>query len=294
LHFDGPANDITIENCDFKTDDDSIALNAPEGYSGNISRVTVSNCTFDSWTLMRIYTTNGSPIRDQIDSINVSQCSGRLVEAAFLIGLSDASIPESVATLTVSDCTLAAPTVLGVAENFGHILLKNVVFTPSQSGVQWGPPSTNRMSALLRPSPQDGRGMCVGSSLQLENCQIVRGGDIKVAAVILENGSTIANLGFNGFSFLNTGSSSSMPALLFIGSGSIGQLTIDSVTSSNIRVPLSMNGFANVGSVCGAGVLRTGWEFPDAVMANGVPYISASTALPSIKVDGVVEPYLPG
>ena len=27
LHFDGPANDITISNCDFKTGDDSIALN---------------------------------------------------------------------------------------------------------------------------------------------------------------------------------------------------------------------------------------------------------------------------
>ncbi len=42
LHFDGPANDITIANCSFKTDDDSIALNCPEGYSGNISRVAVS------------------------------------------------------------------------------------------------------------------------------------------------------------------------------------------------------------------------------------------------------------
>ena len=61
-HFDGPANDITIQDCDFKTGDDSIALNAPEGYSGNISRVSVTGCTFDSWSLMRIYTTFGSSI----------------------------------------------------------------------------------------------------------------------------------------------------------------------------------------------------------------------------------------
>ena len=56
LHFDGPANDITISNCDFTTGDDSIALNCPEGYSGNISRVTVTNCTFNSRSLMRLYT----------------------------------------------------------------------------------------------------------------------------------------------------------------------------------------------------------------------------------------------
>src|SRR5438477_1582003 len=56
LHFDGPANDMTISNCDFKTGDDSIGLNCPEGHAGNISRVTVDNCTFNSVSLMRLYT----------------------------------------------------------------------------------------------------------------------------------------------------------------------------------------------------------------------------------------------
>src|SRR5579863_9565733 len=50
LHFDGPANDISITNCQFTTDDDAIALNCPEGHSGNISRVTVTNCKFNSWS----------------------------------------------------------------------------------------------------------------------------------------------------------------------------------------------------------------------------------------------------
>ena len=35
LHFDGLANDITISNCSFSMGDDAIALNCPEGYSGN-------------------------------------------------------------------------------------------------------------------------------------------------------------------------------------------------------------------------------------------------------------------
>ena len=38
-------------------------------------------------------------------------------------------------------------------------------------------------------------------------------------------------------------------------------------------------------------MLATGWEFPDSVMADGVPYISATTGSPSIKVGGIVEPY---
>ena len=82
-----------------------------------------------------------------------------------------------------------------------------------------------------------------------------------------------------------------MPELLDIGQGSIGQLVFGSVNSNNVVAPVSEGGFASVGSVSGAGVLATGWEFPDAVMADGVPYISASTGLPSIKINGVVQPY---
>jgi hypothetical protein len=76
-----------------------------------------------------------------------------------------------------------------------------------------------------------------------------------------------------------------------MGWGSIGQLVLDSVSSNNIIAPVSAGGFSSVGTVSGAGVLATGWEFPDAVMADGVPYISASTGLPSIKINGVVQPY---
>jgi hypothetical protein len=103
--------------------------------------------------------------------------------------------------------------------------------------------------------------------------------------------STRASLQFNGFGVQNTRTSSSIPALIIVVSGSVGQLAIGSLQSTNIRIPLTVGDFARVGSVCGAGVLATGWEFPDAVMADGVPYISASTGLPSIKVDGVVESY---
>jgi len=95
----------------------------------------------------------------------------------------------------------------------------------------------------------------------------------------------IDKVAFNGFTAQNS------PFLGAILSGSIGQLLLDAVDSSKIVAPI--NDFASIGSVSGAGVLATGWEFPDAVMADGVPYISASTGLPSIKINGVVQRYLP-
>ena len=80
-----------------------------------------------------------------------------------------------------------------------------------------------------------------------------------------------------------------VPSLVSIGSGSIGELVLDSVDSSNIGAPVE-GGFSGIQSVSGAGVLATGWQFPDAVMANGVPYLSASSGLPSIKVGGCGVP----
>jgi hypothetical protein len=292
LHFDGPANDIVISNCDFTTGDDAIALNCPEGYNGNISRVAVSNCTFNSWTLMRLYTYNGYQ-RYYIDSVSVSNCSGTLLEAAFMIGVTNGSNPNSIASLAISNCNLTAATVLAMAENFGTIELNNVAFTP-QPPVAWPKPQINTICAFVRPSPLYGTITSVGSSLTFNNCSIQRNSDIEVAAVILENNSVINNLTFNGFSVQDAGSYSKVPELLNIGSQSIGQLVLTALDSGNINAPVSGGGFSMVASVAGAGVLATNWEFPDAVMANGVPYISASTGLPSIKVDGVVEPYSRG
>lgn len=291
LHFDGPANDISISNCQFMTGDDSIALNCPEGYSGNISRVAVTDCTFDSVSLMRLYTTIWGTLQSRIDTVSVSNCSGKLTEGAFVIGLSNGSLPNAVASLTVSDCNLTAPTVLALAENFGTIVLQNVTFTPSQSGTIWVAPQVNQISAFARPSPVYGWMTFVGSSLTFKNCTIVRTADQDVTGLVLWKDSNISNLDFNGFTVQDSGSYAPASELLYLEGGSIGTLTLDSLSSNNILAPVEQGGFADIATVTGQGVLATGWEFPDSVMANGVPFISAETGLPSIKENGVVEPY---
>jgi hypothetical protein len=291
LHFDGPANDIAISNCNFTTGDDAIALNCPEGYSGNISRVTVTNCVFNSWSLMRLDTiqSSGNPAKFNIDTVTVSNCSGTLEEAGFLIGWGAGSNPNSLASLTVSNCSLTAPSILHLAANFGTIALNNVTLTPPsyEPDVDAG-----TGYAFARTTPYSGGCTYVGSSLTFNNCAIYRNANVAVAALILPYGSSINNLEFNGFSMQDaSGSYYPTPELINIVSGSIGQLVLDALNSTHIKAPVSAGGFSNIGSVSGAAVLATGWEFPDAVMANGVPYISASTGLPSIKVGGVVEPY---
>ena len=291
LHFDGPSNDIIISNCDFKTGDDSIALNCPEGYTGNISRVQVSNCTFNSWSLMRLYTTDGSPAKFKIENVSVSNCRGVLAEAAFLIGLSEGSLPDSITGLTISDCTLTAPTILAIAENFGTISLIRVTLTSSQSQVVWITPQVSQLSAVLRPSPLYGTVSFVGSSLIFENCAINRIGQVPVPALVVANYSRIAQVTFNGFSVQDLGASTPMPELIEISQGGIGQLTLNSLNSNNIVSPVSEGGFFSIDSVSGTGVLATGWEFPDDVMANAVPYISANTGTPSVKINGAVRPY---
>jgi Endopolygalacturonase len=281
LHFDGPANDITISDCDFTMGDDAIALNCPEGYSGSISRVTVTKCTFNSFSLMRIYTTGGGP-DFSVDTVSVSHCVGSLSEAAFNVGYAfSGKTPNPVTNFTISNCVLTAPAIIDAGQNFGNIELNDVTYIPSQS---------NRPCGLMRPGLTNG-GMIHGASLTLNNCVIYRRSSIKVAAVILGGSSIIDNLQFNGFVLQDAGDYSPALALLDVGLGSIGQLVLDSVTSKNIRVPLVMDRFGSVGSISGTGVLATGWKFADALMANGVPYLSASSDQPSIKVEGVVEPY---
>lgn len=289
LHFNGPANDITISSCTFATGDDSIALNCPEGYGGNISRVTVTDCAFNSLSLMRLYTTLGGP-QYTIDAVSVSNCTGTLWDVAFFIGFVLPSQPNSITGLTVSNCNLTAPAILGVIECFGAIAFSNINFVPCGTGL-WVASEKEHVSAILRPPPSFAGVKFVGSSLTLQNFVIQRYSGVNFVGMMLENNSSIEYLEFNGFDLQNEGTSSLVPYLIEIDQGSIGQLVFDSLQSTNIKSPVSAGGFSSVELVSGAGVLATGWEFPNEVMANNVPYISAETGLPSIKINGVVEPY---
>lgn len=89
------ANGISISSCEFLTGDDAIALSCPEGYTGDISRVTVTNCKFNSPTLIRLYTIGyGSLQKLNVDNVTVSNCSGTLTVAGFAFGDGSGSNPR--------------------------------------------------------------------------------------------------------------------------------------------------------------------------------------------------------
>src|SRR5439155_16177862 len=135
IHFDGPANDIHISNCDITGNDDAIALNCPEGYTGDISRVTVSNCKVRSWTfLMRLDTIDSSTGRRyNIDSVSVDGCTGELDYGAFLLGHGGGAFPDSIRGLNISNCNLISPTILELGANFGDVTLEGVTLMPKAS-----------------------------------------------------------------------------------------------------------------------------------------------------------------
>jgi hypothetical protein len=283
VHFDGPANDIAISNCNFTSGDDAIALNCPEGYTGNISRVTVTGCTFNSLTMLRLYTSGGRGFN--INAVTVSDCNGTFTRAAFAIGEGSGN-GSSVDSLNVLNCKIVAPAVLDLAANFGVAMFGNVTLTPLDRNQDVG-------YAFARTSSPYIRNVYAGGSMVLENCVIQRNRNHAVAALILGNGSTIENIEFSGFAVQDAPGSSyaAAPELLNVASGTIKQVAINGVDSALIKAPVSAGRFSSVGSFCGAGVLATGWQFPDSSMADETPYISASTHRPSIKVRGVVLPY---
>ena len=286
VHFDGPANDIAISDCNITCDDDAIALNCPEGYTGNISRVTVTGCTFNSVSMLRLYTTVPGRPKFNIDSVTVKDCTGTFTRAAFAIGEGSDSNPNSVAGLSVLNCKITAPTVLELDASFGVANFSNVTLTPLGHNQDVG-------YAFARTSSPYFPILYNGASLVFENCVIQRNSDHAVAALILEDGSAIESIEFNGFSVQDAPGNSyaATPELLNIASGTIKQVAIGSVDTARIKAPVSASRFSSVGSFCGTGVLATEWQFPDSSMADETPYISASTHRPSIKVAGVVRPY---
>lgn len=281
VHVNGPANDITITGCSFSCGDDAIALNCPEGYGGDIRNVSVANCTFNGPTLMRLYNTIQAGYDYAIANVSVTGCTGTLRETAFLMGTYANDLKTVTLELACSNCQLTAPSLLDITTDFSMITLTNVTLTATTPG-----------GGLVRTFYGTPR-QYWGGELAIENCVVRRTDNYSIAAVTLVAQSTIGTLRLNGFSAQDPAGSTlpASPALVSLAPGSVGQLILDAVDPEHLAAPVTAGGFASLGSVSGAGVLATGWFFPDGVMANGVPYLSASTGRGAIKVNGVVQAY---
>lgn len=133
VHISGPANDIVISDSYFHTGDDSVALNAPEGYCGPITRVTITNSTFhQSISGGRIYSAGDicrSGAVPTVDGVTLSNYSGDAIGEALAIGLGmphPLNIPRSITNVMWANSIVTAASGIQVDDTVGTLMLDNV------------------------------------------------------------------------------------------------------------------------------------------------------------------------
>lgn len=286
-HVDGKCEDILISDCYFATGDDAIALNAPEGCGGDISRVTVTNCIFDhSLTVMRIYTSLDAAAMPsnnvhKVRNVVVSNCTGTVTSYCFDLGITNGGLSptadvDQLQDFSVSNCTLSAPSCFAwIGTPCGSIAFRAIKFIPtSAAAVVW----------LWSPAGE----------LVLDDFTILRNGDGNAAPA-----GFISNLGggsIDRLSLLNCrvvdeeGSSYAAIPYLLDAEGSVAALRLETVDMTHIAALTSSAGWTNVALLRGDGVIGTGMQVPDSVMDANVLYLSSNAGgAASIKIGGTAR-----
>lgn len=302
IHLGAGCKFVRIDNCYFRTNDDAIAVNAPEYWNGSaaapISNVTVTNCVFDGClSANRCYGWASSSDNTTVNGIMFSNCVGTLQplftyeNSVHIFGINtNGSKPID----TVKDFT-------GIGFTFGGTTSPPIVFGDPCGAMifkayKWiAPTAAIPMFSFWASNSQI-------SSLLIEGCSIYRNTAGNSAAFMLNagaiSGSVIKKLTIRGFGIDDEQgqSYSAIPYLIDMLDLTITELVIDALDSTLITALVNpTTGFTGIGSISGAGVLATGFQIPDSVMANNTPYISATGAnagLPCIKVGGTVYPYV--
>jgi hypothetical protein len=202
VHIDGPADDISISDSYFHTGDDSVALNAPEGYCGPITRVSVTNSTFhQSISGGRIYSAGAicpSGAVPTVDNVTFKNYSGDVRGEALVIGAGmphPLNIPHSIDNVTWTDSIVIASSGIWVDDTIGTLVLDNVKLRD----LTWGA----MLDAMFTDTTID--------HLQISNVSLVRTptGNTPLAGVFdgTEYGGSavINNLDINGFNIEDEG-----------------------------------------------------------------------------------------
>lgn len=288
VHIYGWCEDIAIGDCYFATGDDAIGLNAPEGYGGDISRVTVTNCIFNgSLSVMRVYpsvsvTDLPTNYLHKIRNVVVSNCTGYVRGVCFSIGISGGgwySAPDAdqIQDLSVSNCTFSAP--LGLA------LIYAPIGSISFRGIKFIPTATNPVVSVDFSS--------IGE-LVMSGVRVLRNPDGNAAPsslVYVYTTAAMDRITISDFALIDEEGRSytAMPALLDM-QGTVAAVRLDAVDLGNITALVSSSGWTHVTKLLGSGVMGTGAQVPDSVMDSNALYLSSTASgAPSIKVGGTAK-----
>jgi hypothetical protein len=287
VHIDGPAEKIHISNCTFATGDDAIALNAYEGWGGDITDVTIDSCIFvSSLTLMRAYgsASGDSTTMVKVSRVAVSNCTGTVQSCVASLGLSaggcnNANVDE-IRDITFSNCDIThlgstyAPFLLCC--NVRALAINNHIHRPT--------------SAI---SMMHGYG-ANAVDVTINGLTIIRDDSADAAPGIVDvncSGGTFQKLTLRGITVADqTGSSYTALPYVVGATSALTELVIDSVDMDKFTALLDSNGTTNITTIKGAGVLGTGASLPDSVMANNSLYLSSTdSGAPSLKVAGTAK-----
>ena len=284
VHINGPASDVLISGCYFQTGDDALALNAPEGFGGAITRVSITDCIFDhAAAALRTYGCALPPLSFPVSNVSLSACTGSLADSALRLGFVRTPPTPTLQSFTVANCLFTAAHWTVVHESCGVLHF---------SGQTWDSP-TLAGYFLWIAAP------ITLSSVTVTDCRIYRTARGGALASLLQGtddarGANLHRLAIEGFSIENEtgGAYPAVPYLIDTTNLSIDELYLGSLDPANITALVNpTHGFDGIASVSGPGVLAAGFPIPDNVIAENTPYLSASfphAGQPCIKRQGKV------
>lgn len=252
IHISGPANDLDFDSNYFRTTDDAIALNSPEGWVGPITNVQITNSScVQCQTMMRAYTGSISPpsgdATPTITNVSVSNYNGNPNIIGLLLGIEESrtlTIPSTISGFKWSNSTINSVGFAIVDDNLGDISFDHLTWN---NGAALGMVSTAAVNSTV-------------DSLSLSNLTIGRNASGNAATGFVDTtyagffgtGSTIygrVNFGGSNKVIDSPGTSySAMPQAVLISSGS----TITSLQGSqnvdytNVSRFLNLSGIAQV------------------------------------------------
>jgi len=281
VHIDGPSEDIVITGCTFATGDDSIALNAPEGFGGDITGVLVDNCRFhNAHTVARVYSSTKDGVR-YIRNLVFASCTGSTRQVCFNLGVENGgtpTVPDQITDILIADCDLSSPAGLTVSTNpVGSLTIKDTTFRAPTTVT----PVVRVMSGGIR-------------DLVLDGITILRTPEGNAAAPLLEGG-VLGRLTVSGIRVVDESTTGWPPIpAVFRFNDAVAGLRLNSIDMQHFGTLLdSSHAWAHVtpGSLSGAGVLGTGVPVPDTVMADNTLYLSATTSQLTLKMAGATKTF---
>ncbi len=286
IHVDGPSSQIRISNNWCGTPDDCIAMNAAEGYGGTIDGVAVMNsqCVDCLTAYRQLSNESGAATNAAVKNVTISNYAGTLADSYGVVGValrlgevySGSKAPDVMQSVVASNLSFSSASanayMIEVNDNLGVLEV---------NGLTWHSP--RGANALMNFGNSTlGKSPATVSSVSLRGIHIMRTTAGNAGAYLLKVPSVdaIKTLHLDGIYVENQQGQSYSPIANLIAiepGGAITNLDVAAIDPTNITALASPGDYGRIGRLYGAGLAATGFQVPDAIVPNLVPYISGTS-----------------